>query len=98
MLPSRHIGLALAMAVAIAGPCAGPNRAAAAGRAELCARLSRQVERALLQNSRADRVVAARALQRKADRLCAVRKAAQGLRAYADALDLLGVKPNVDND
>ena len=35
----------------------------------------------------------ARALQSKARQLCATRREAQGMRTYADALKLLGVRP-----
>ncbi len=84
----------MAIPLIVIWSCANP--AAAAGRTELCARLSRQVDAAILQNPKAPQVAAARALQRRGDRLCAIQKQAQGIRKHANALRLLGAKPAVD--
>ncbi|WP_348641873.1 hypothetical protein [Mesorhizobium sp. B2-4-9] len=58
---------------------------------------SRQVDEALETHPAATQVAAAKALQRKGNRFCANRKEAQGIRALANALKLLGVLP-IDPD
>jgi hypothetical protein len=81
----------------IVGIFLSPGVGEAANRGELCDQLSRQIDTVVLQNPKSSHVAAARVLQQKADRLCATQKPAQGIRAHADALKLLGVKPVVDN-
>jgi hypothetical protein len=65
--------------------------------AERCARLSRQVDKAINAHPPGTRVNAARALHKRGDHLCAHKKRAQGIRALAKALKQLGAKP-VDID
>ena len=62
-------------------------------RSERCSRLSHQVDEALETHAKAMQVTAAKALQRKADRFCASKRQAQGIRMLANALKLLGVAP-----
>ena len=62
-------------------------------RSERCSRLSRQVDEAIENHAKAMQVTEAKALQRKANRFCADRKQAQGIRTLANALKLLGVSP-----
>lgn len=62
-------------------------------RSESCNRLSRQVDAAIEKQAKAVQVAEAKALQRKAERLCAARKQAQGIRTLANALKVLGVAP-----
>lgn len=85
------------LAAAIASIGSMPEVAAAASRAELCTRLSRQIDAAIPQEAETRQAAAARLLQRKADKLCADRKPAQGIRIHASALKLLGVSPVIDN-
>lgn len=66
-------------------------------RAERCSNLSRQVDEALETRATATQVTAAKALQKKANRFCATKKQAQGIRMLANALKLLGVTP-IDPD
>lgn len=66
-------------------------------RIERCNRLDKQLETVLTSKRTARHANAARALQRKARKYCATRREAQGIRAFADALKMLGVKPIDDN-
>jgi hypothetical protein len=62
-------------------------------RSERCSRLSHQVDEAIEKHAKAVQVTEAKALQRKANRFCADRKQAQGIRLLANALKVLGVAP-----
>jgi hypothetical protein len=62
-------------------------------RVERCNALQQQLDRAIIQHARAKRATQARALRKKAEKFCAGKSQAQGIRAYATALKLLGVKP-----
>lgn len=62
-------------------------------RAEHCNALNRQLDDALKSVTATKQATAARALQKKAAKLCSERKQAQGIRTYAKALKLLGIKP-----
>lgn len=63
-----------------------------------CRMLQKQLQHQLLvTHAKAIRVAEARALQAKASRLCASSRKAQGIRTFADALHLLGVRP-IDPD
>ncbi|WP_434221330.1 hypothetical protein [Mesorhizobium opportunistum] len=70
---------------------------AAATRSEYCSRLGLQLDSAIQTQAEpganASEIAEATALQDKANRFCAERKQAQGIRAYANALKLLGVTP-----
>jgi hypothetical protein len=91
-VPLRSALLALAAALAVAG--AGEAAAkATVTRIDRCNGLERQFDRAIIEHASAKRAAEARALQGKAVRLCAGKAQAQGIRAYAEALKLLGVQP-----
>jgi hypothetical protein len=62
-------------------------------RIERCDALQHQLDRAIIQHARAKRTTQARALRKKAEKFCAGKSQAQGIRTYATALKLLGVKP-----
>jgi hypothetical protein len=62
-------------------------------RSERCSRLSHQVDEAIEKHAKARQVTEAKALQRKANRFCAEKKQAQGIRTLANALKVLGVAP-----
>jgi hypothetical protein len=86
------IGISLAMlAVAQSGA------EAAVTRSEYCSRLSLQLDEAIETKTdpgaNASQIAQVKALQDKANRFCAERKQAQGIRTYANALKLLGVTP-----
>lgn len=90
------------MAIALGGMLglATIGQAAVAGttREEECRLLQRQLQHELLvTHAKARRAAEARALQGKAIKLCASSRKAQGIRTFADALKLLGVRP-IDQD
>ncbi|MDH6233411.1 dihydrodipicolinate synthase/N-acetylneuraminate lyase [Mesorhizobium soli] len=58
-----------------------------------CNRLQQQFAHAITEHAEAKRAAEAKALQRKAAKFCAGRRQAQGIRAYANALKMLGVQP-----
>jgi hypothetical protein len=62
-------------------------------RIERCDTLQQQLDHAIIQHARAKRAAQARALRKKGEKFCAGNSQAQGIRAYATALKLLGVKP-----
>lgn len=62
-------------------------------RVQRCEAMQRQFNHAISEHAKAKRAAKARALQRKAKRYCAGKRQAQGIRAYAEALKLLGVQP-----
>jgi hypothetical protein len=62
-------------------------------RIERCNALQRQFDHAITRHARAKRAAQARALRKKGEKFCAGNSQAQGIRAYATALKLLGVKP-----
>jgi hypothetical protein len=85
-------GISLAMlAVAQSGA------EAAVTRSEYCSRLGLQLDGVIQAKAEpgadAREIAEATALQDKANRLCAERKQAQGIRTFANALKLLGVTP-----
>ncbi len=59
--------------------------------------MNRQLNEMLMTKAAAPQAAAARALQKNATRLCSHKKQAQGIRAFANALKLLGAKP-IDAD
>ncbi|PSH69457.1 hypothetical protein CU102_08765 [Phyllobacterium brassicacearum] len=65
-------------------------------RTELCGKLQVQTQHAITEHAEAKRAAKAKALQKQATRYCAGNKQAQGIRAYAQALKLLGVQPITD--
>jgi hypothetical protein len=62
-------------------------------RIERCDALQQQLDHAITRHARAKRAAQARALRKKGERFCAGKSQAQGIRTYATALKLLGVKP-----
>lgn len=62
-------------------------------RTELCGKLQLQTQHAISEHAEAKRAAKAKALQKQATQFCAANKQAQGIRAYAQALKLLGVQP-----
>lgn len=75
-----------------------PNGALAAQlvtRSERCDRLQHQLQTALSGRAETRQARQAEALQKRGMKFCASRREAQGLRAYAEALKLLGVKPDM---
>ena len=82
--------LAISLVTAMSGVS---NAKVAITRAERCSNLSHQVDKALETHATATRVAAAKALHKKANRFCANKKQAQGIRMLANALKLLGVAP-----
>ena len=85
--------LALATASAVAAPVPPKAGPVTISRMERCERLDVQLQKALKTKRTARHASTARALRTKARRLCATRREAQGIRTYADALKLLGVRP-----
>jgi FKBP-type peptidyl-prolyl cis-trans isomerase len=85
------LGMSLAMIVGHA------DAETAVTRSEHCNRLSQQLDGAIETQADAAQATKAMALQKKANRFCAERKQAQGIRTLADALKLLGVTP-IDQD
>mgnify|MGYP001081883252 CR=1 FL=1 len=93
----RLVGIVLPL-VLITATAARSNVSATAhqapiSRSERCSRLSRQVDEAIEKHAKAMQVTEAKALQRKANRFCAAKKQAQGIRLLANALKVLGVAP-----
>ncbi|AAX76149.1 hypothetical protein [Brucella abortus] len=75
-----------------------PHEAGAAPlvtRSQRCERLKHQLQTALSGQVKIGRVHQVEVLQRRGARFCASKRQAQGLRAYAEALKLLGVKPDM---
>src|SRR5438552_12694257 len=81
----------------VTGPIEAGEAKVATTRTERCTNLSRQVDEALETHAAATQVTAAKALQKRANRFCANKKQAQGIRMLANALKLLGVTP-IDPD
>ncbi|MEW6633277.1 MAG: hypothetical protein AB1440_20590 [Pseudomonadota bacterium] len=79
------LGISLAMLAA--------SGAEAATRSEYCDRLGVQLDGAISTQADQPAVVEAVALRKKAARLCADHKQAQGIRALANGLKLLGATP-----
>ncbi|ELT48777.1 hypothetical protein HED48_15750 [Ochrobactrum intermedium] len=75
-----------------------PNGAMAAQlvtRSERCDRLQHQLQTALSGRAETRQARQAETLQKRGMKFCASRREAQGLRAYAEALKLLGIKPDM---
>ncbi len=64
-------------------------------RSERCDRLKRQLQAALANRPETRRTEQAEALQKKGMKFCASKRQAQGMRAYAKGLKLLGLKPDM---
>ncbi|PSJ60990.1 hypothetical protein C7I85_11805 [Mesorhizobium soli] len=62
-------------------------------RMDQCNRLQQQFAHAITEHAEAKRAAEAKALQRKAAKFCSSKRQAQGIRAYANALKMLGVQP-----
>jgi len=87
----------LLSAMLVASQANAPIVKTPVSRTERCNLLNHQLQKVLKSNPAAKQADAAEALQKKAVRLCANRKQAQGILALANALKLLGVKP-IDTD
>ncbi len=77
-----------------------PQEASAAKlvtRSERCERLQRQLQSALSGHFASRQARQAEILLKKGTRFCASKRQAQGLRAYAEGLKRLGLKPNMDD-
>jgi len=85
--------IVLAVTAFLAMPIGKPMADASLTRVERCNRLQQQVQHALAGRPGNRRVAEARALQKKAIKFCAGKKQAQGIRAFAQALKLLGEQP-----
>jgi hypothetical protein len=70
-----------------------PTKRVMITRIERCQDLQRQFNHAILEHAKAKRAAEARALQKRAQKYCAGKRQAQGIRAYAEALRMLGVQP-----
>ena len=70
-----------------------PTKRVMITRIQRCEDMQHQFNHAISQHAKAKRAAEARALQKKAQRYCAGKRQAQGIRAYAEALKLLGVQP-----
>ncbi len=64
-------------------------------RSERCDRLRQQLQTALSGHVETGQARQASALQKKGNKFCASKRQAQGLRTYAKALKLLGLKPDI---
>ncbi|NGN44254.1 hypothetical protein G6N74_24595 [Mesorhizobium sp. CGMCC 1.15528] len=62
-------------------------------RTDRCNSLQQQYANAITNHAEAKRATEAKALQKKATKFCAGKEQAQGIRAYATALKMLGVQP-----
>ncbi len=62
-------------------------------RTDRCDRLQQQFADEINKRAEAKRAADAKALQKKAMKFCAGNQQAQGIRAYATALKMLGVQP-----
>lgn len=62
-------------------------------RTDRCNVLQQQFTHAITEHAEAKRAAEAKALQKKAMKFCAGDEQAQGIRAFATALKLLGVQP-----
>jgi predicted lipoprotein len=95
--PMRRFVASIAIVLAAIGTSAmaagHPAAKAPITRIERCDALQHQLDRAIIQHARAKRATQARALRKKAETFCAGKSQAQGIRTYATALKLLGVKP-----
>lgn len=94
LLKATTLLLGLALTASLAGQSAAR---ATVTPTERCSTLNHQLQEVLKSTAAANKASAARAAQKKAARLCASRKQAEGILAFANALQLLGVKP-VDPD
>lgn len=72
---------------------ARPHARRTTTRTEHCNRLQQQFNHAITEHAEAKRAAEAKALQKKAMKFCAGDKQAQGIRAYATALKMLGEQP-----
>lgn len=85
--------IVLLAALSLGSAEARPHGSRTNARIERCNRLQRQFSDEILEHAEAKRAAEAKALQKKAMKFCAGDKQAQGIRAYATALKMLGVQP-----
>jgi hypothetical protein len=94
IIASLSAALALFLVLGVVGQSSAKI---SSSRSERCSRLGRQLEETIETQAATKQVTAVKALQKKAMRLCANKKQAQGIRAFANALKLLGATP-IDPD
>lgn len=70
-----------------------PQSKGTISRTERCDKLQQQFTHEVTEHAEAKRAAEAQALQKKAMKFCAGKQQAQGIRAYATALKMLGVQP-----
>lgn len=88
------ISMAALLGLAMATLDGGPSEAKQTiTRSERCSELGQQLDKTIKSTKPSKQTTEAKALQRKATKLCAEKKEAQGLRALANGLKLLGAKP-----
>jgi len=85
--------IVLLAALSLGAAPAQPLAKGTSSRIDQCNRLQQQFSHAITEHAEAKRAAEAKALQRKAVRFCAGNRQAQGIRAYATALKMLGVQP-----
>lgn len=85
--------IVLLAALSLGASAGQPLAKATTPRIEQCNRLQQQFSHAITEHAEAKRAAEAKALQRKAAKFCAGKRQAQGIRAYATALKMLGVQP-----
>ncbi|WP_378948900.1 hypothetical protein [Mesorhizobium sp. ANAO-SY3R2] len=83
----------LLAALSLGSAEARPHGSRTNARTEQCNRLQQQFTHAITEHAEAKRAAEAKALQKKAMKFCAGEKQAQGIRAYATALKMLGEQP-----
>ena len=93
----RNLGisstLVLLAALSLGTAEAHPHTGRTNTRTERCNRLQQQLTHAITEHAEAKRAAEAKALQKRAMKFCAGRQQAQGIRAYATALKMLGEQP-----
>lgn len=85
--------IVLLAALSLGAASAQPLAKGTTSRIDQCNRLQQQFAHEITEHAEAKRAADAKALQRKAAKFCAGKRQAQGIRAYATALKMLGVQP-----
>ncbi|WP_246765212.1 hypothetical protein [Aminobacter sp. SR38] len=85
--------IVLLAALSIGGASTQPQAKGTVTRTDRCNRLQQQFTDEIAEHAEAKRAAEAKALQKKAMKFCAGNQQAQGIRAYATALKMLGAQP-----
>lgn len=85
--------IVLLAALSLGAASTQPQPKGTISRTERCDRLQQQFAQEITEHAEAKRAAEAKALQKKAMKFCAGKQQAQGIRAYAIALKMLGVQP-----